>query len=50
MSNHIPDPYIALTGYDADADVTRYPDDELTLDRDAVEDELDVEEERARES
>ena len=46
MSDRIPDPYLAETGYDADAD---YEHDGFDFEPDDVDDELEVEEEGARE-
>ncbi|SFS16152.1 hypothetical protein SAMN04487846_3253 [Microbacterium sp. cf046] len=50
MSDHTPDPYLTQTGYDADA-VTAddFDEDDFENELDDVDDELGIEEERARE-
>jgi hypothetical protein len=46
MSDHIPDPYLAQTGFDADFE----DDDAFDFDADDADSELGIEEERAREN
>lgn len=49
MSDDLPDPYLAETGYDEDADAVGYEDDDFDFEADDADDELEIEEVRARE-
>ena len=51
MSDHIPDPYLSQTGYDVGEgeDLGEFDDEEIEFEAEDADDELAIEEERARE-